>query len=148
MNKIILILVLLIISVFSCKSKLEDFDPDLDERILSQKGIEAIDDDDYELALLYFQAIIDNPPHGTDANLWAKYEIANIYYKIEEYFTSLDLLDELIIEYDKPDADTYPAAPLILANIIKEKILVNEDYLKDLRRKQEKEAEEQVKSGS
>jgi tetratricopeptide (TPR) repeat protein len=141
-NKKTIILVLLIISLFSCKSKLDEFEADLDEKILSQRGIEAIDEDNYKLALLYFQAIINNPPHDTEANLWAKYETANIYYKTEEYFTSLDLLDELILEYDKPEADTYPAAPLILANIIKEKILVNEDYLKELRRKEKKEEKE------
>lgn len=127
--------------MFSCKSKLEEFDPSLDEKILSQRGIEAIDEDDYELALLYFEAIIDNPPHDTDANLWAEYEIANLYYKMEEYFTSLDLLDQLILKYDNPEAGTYPEAPLVLANIIKEKILVNEDYLKELRRKEQEEAE-------
>jgi tetratricopeptide (TPR) repeat protein len=141
-NKKIIIFVLLIISLLSCKSKLDEFDANLDEKILSQRGIEAVDEDDYDLALMYFQAILDNPPHDKDANLWAKYEIANIYYKMEEYFKSLDLLDELIMEYDNPDSDTYPAAPLILANIIKEKILVNEDYLKDLRKKEEEEAEE------
>jgi len=120
---------------------MNSFDPDLDERILAQRGVEAIDEDNYELALLYYQAIIDNPPDDINANLWSSYEIANIYYKMEEYFISLELLDALILEYENPNADGYPQAPLVLANLIKEKIFINEDYLKELSRKQDDEPE-------
>ncbi len=145
MQRNILILILLItifITVLiSCKSKIDSFDPGLDERILAQRGTEAIDDDNFKLALLYFKAIIDNPPDNSDKNIWASYEIANIHYKMEEYITSLELLDAIILEYQKEEAVLYPEAPLILANIIKEKILINEDYLKDIRRLQKNEEE-------
>ena len=140
MQRAILILVLLITVLISCKSRTDNFDPDLDEKILAQRGTEAIDNDNFKLALLYFQAIIDNPPDNTDANIWSSYEIANIYYKMEEYIASLELLDAIILEYQKEEAVLYPEAPLVLAKLIKEKILINEDYLKDIRRLQKDEA--------
>ena len=138
-KKFILFILILLVTI-SCRSNIDPFEEDLEKEIYFQRGIEAMDRDNYKLALSYYQAAQQKFPDDTYTNVWATYEIANIYYKMKKYENSLELLDGLILLYEEDTAGVYPPAPLILARIVKDKITEKMKTKKDRR---EEEAEEE-----
>jgi outer membrane protein assembly factor BamD (BamD/ComL family) len=85
-----------------------------------QKAQDASGADDYELALAYYDAFRAAYPDDRDRNLWAAYESAFLWYKLEKYDTALALIDGLLDRYAKEK--DLPAAPRVLAEKVKEKI--------------------------
>ena len=85
-----------------------------------QRAQEATAQQDYGLALRWYAAFrerfADDPsPEQITRLLWAEYETAFLYHKMNDDATALRLLRELVSRYQQPNAADYPAGPRVLA---------------------------------
>jgi outer membrane protein assembly factor BamD (BamD/ComL family) len=85
-----------------------------------QKAQDASEAGDYRLALAYYDAFRASYPGDRDRNLWADYETAFLWYKLENYDTALRMIDGLLDLYAKDKE--LPAGPKVLAEKVKVKI--------------------------
>lgn len=123
--------------ILSCRSQVDPYTSDLTSKEYFQRGIEASDNNNYKLALQYYDAYLKKfpwQPEDTEnldllnGNLWASYEIAFSYYKMKKDSTAIGLFEELLERYatlqqrDDIDSNTIPQGPLILSELILEKI--------------------------
>jgi outer membrane protein assembly factor BamD (BamD/ComL family) len=102
----------------SCQTSVDPLNPELSSRELFQRAIEASDSGNYRLALRYYAAFQERFPEDVPGNLWAKYEIAFIHYKMSEKEMALELLERLLERYEQEGAEgvsILPQAPRILA---------------------------------
>ena len=121
----------------SCGSQADPYALDITSKEYFQRGIEASDKNNYKLALQYYDAYLKKypwQPEDTEniellsGNLWASYEIAFAYYKMKKDRTAVELLEELLDRYDALqqrediDPNTIPQGPLILGELVLEKI--------------------------
>lgn len=121
----------------SCRSQVDPYALDLTPKEYFQRGIEATDNNNYKLALQYYDAYLKKyswQPEDTEnidllnGNLWASYEIAFSYYKMKKDSTAVGLFEELLDRYDAfqqredIDPNTIPQGPLILSELVLEKI--------------------------
>jgi outer membrane protein assembly factor BamD (BamD/ComL family) len=99
----------------SCATAPVVIPPDLDAKALVQRAQEASDASKYELAVRYYQALIDN--YGLDpANLvTGEYEIAFIAYKQGKTEKAKELFTALLARYDGPGAAALPPLYKVLA---------------------------------
>ncbi|MDR2447376.1 MAG: tetratricopeptide repeat protein [Treponema sp.] len=95
---------------------------------LIQLGQEASDKNKYDLAIQYYQAVIDRFPTQIDSVCGAEYEIAFIHYKQKKYDVARQRLNALLARYDEPDAELLPGEYKILANIALDKMTVDKDH--------------------
>ncbi|MDC7228063.1 MAG: tetratricopeptide repeat protein [Spirochaetales bacterium] len=71
--------------------------------------------EDYETALLYYNTFIERYPNETLLVIEAEYEIALLYYKMEDNETALRLFNGIINKYNQPEAAMLPAWPEVLS---------------------------------
>ena len=86
-----------------------------------QKAQDASEAGDYELALAYYDAFRAAYPDDRDRNVWATYETALLWYKLDKYDTALGIINGLLDRYAKEK--DLPAAPKILSEKIKMKAI-------------------------
>ncbi|MDR0707741.1 MAG: tetratricopeptide repeat protein [Treponema sp.] len=94
---------------------------------LIQLGQEASDKNKYDLAIQYYQAVIDRFPTQIDSVCGAEYEIAFIYYKQKRYDAARQGLNALLARYDEPDAELLPGEYKTLATITLDKMTADKD---------------------
>ena len=70
---------------------------------------------DYEKALLYYNTFIERYPDKPLLLIEAEYEIALLYYKMEDNETALKLFNGILEKYDGPEAAVLPAWPEVLS---------------------------------
>jgi outer membrane protein assembly factor BamD (BamD/ComL family) len=89
---------------------------------LIQYGQEAMDRNRYELALAYYEHILERFPGSDYAICAAEYEIAFIHYKQKKYDLAKTEFQALLERYNTPDEELLPAQFKILTNIVLEQI--------------------------
>jgi outer membrane protein assembly factor BamD (BamD/ComL family) len=86
-----------------------------------QKAQEATDAGRYALAMRYYQDFRKEYPNDVERDLWAQYEIAFLYYKMQNYKAALEQFDALLAHYATGSQDL-PQGPRILAEKIEAEI--------------------------
>jgi outer membrane protein assembly factor BamD (BamD/ComL family) len=112
--------IFLVSSLFfvSCISKPPTIPLDANAEKLIQLAQEEYDKNRYDNAMEYYRAVIDMYPSRIDSICAAEYEIAFIHYKQKKYGEAKKELDQLLIRYEHPEAETYPIQYKILAGIV------------------------------
>ena len=132
-----LFFLVLLVLVPSCRSQVDPYALELAPKEYFQRGIEASDKNNYRLALKYYDAYLQRypwQPEDTEnlellnSNLWAKYEIAFAYYKMNKDRTSVELFEDLLDFYESLqerediDSNLITQGPQILSGLVLEKI--------------------------
>ncbi|MCI1209382.1 MAG: tetratricopeptide repeat protein [Treponema sp.] len=112
--------------IFACKSAPVQIPADKTAAELIQDGQDAYTAGNYEAALQYYQAVIDR--FGTDTAIYveARYEIAHLYMKKEEYRKAEPILNEIKEIFYTTQPGILPAAYDKLAEIELAKIPASE----------------------
>jgi tetratricopeptide (TPR) repeat protein len=93
---------------------------------LIQRGQEASDRNRYNVALQYYQALLDRNPTSIDLICAAEYEIAFIHYKQKKYTEARGEFNVLLARYETPDAELLPQQFKKLSNIVLERMAEKE----------------------
>lgn len=121
--RIILVLLLFMLTL-SCQTTLESIPEDLTPSEFFQKAQEAVvERNDYETALKYYQAFLERFPDDVQKTVEAEYEIAFIYYKLENFDSARSGFDALLAKYAADGSEILPQWPRILS----EKVLTRMD---------------------
>jgi outer membrane protein assembly factor BamD (BamD/ComL family) len=96
---------------------------------LIQRAQEASDKNRYNLALQYYEVLLERNRTNIDLVCTAEYEIAFIYYKQKKYSQAKEGFNALLERYDTPDGDMLPPQFKRLANIVLERISEKEKPL-------------------
>lgn len=104
----------------SCVTEVPEVAADLTPAEYFQRAQEATARQAYQLALRWYAAFrqryADDPSAEQTARLlWAEYETAFLYHKMDDDETALRLLRQLVRRYELPAAADYPPGPRILA---------------------------------
>jgi TolA-binding protein len=105
----------------SCSSAPPEIPDGLSQPEFFHKAQEAKDAGKYETALAYYREFITRYPEDIPHITAAEYEIAFIYYEMEDYSTSKRMFEDLINEYSASSQER-PERFLILSEKILEKI--------------------------
>jgi len=97
---------------------------------LIQRAQEASDRNRYNVALQYYQALLERNSTNIDLVCTAEYEIAFIYYKQKKYGQAKEGFNSLLERYDAPDGDMLPPQFRRLSTIVLERIREKETPLK------------------
>lgn len=84
-----------------------------------QRAQDASGAGNYALAIRYYTAYRDSHPDNKDRDIWALYEIAFNYHKMGKTTKAIEILDQLLKQY-QTEGNTLPPAPRILAQKLKE----------------------------
>ncbi len=105
----------LVLALASCASAPEAVPPDLDASTLVQRAQEAADDDKWDTAILYYEALKER--FGADPALLAAslYEIAFVEYKRGNTDEARRLFTELLALYAGAPPGAYPDRFRVLA---------------------------------
>lgn len=113
----------IVFTLCACATSVKSIPEDLAPIEYFQKAQQAVASwDDYKTALLYYQTFIERYPEDANRVVEAEYEIAFLYYKMEEYDTAEKLFNELIRKYKSAGSDTLPQWPYSLAEKMLSKI--------------------------
>jgi outer membrane protein assembly factor BamD (BamD/ComL family) len=92
---------------------------------LVQRAQEASDRNRYNIALQYYEAVLQRFPYNSEYVCTAEYEIAFIHYKQKRYDQSRREFNALLERYNTPDEELLPPQFKVLAR----KILQNIDEI-------------------
>jgi outer membrane protein assembly factor BamD (BamD/ComL family) len=124
----------LLLALVSCRSQVDPYELDLEQKGYFQGAIEAYDQGNYKLAIRYYQAFQAKFPDDLFGNLWASYEIAFCTYKMRKFDVAGQLFVELLDHYEELDKqaeeqaeenidrEPFPQGPRILAEKVLAKI--------------------------
>jgi outer membrane protein assembly factor BamD (BamD/ComL family) len=116
--------------IAACATSYVYIPADLSPSEIIQRAQEASDRNRYNVALQYYEALLERNPTNTDLVCTAEYQIAFIHYKQKKYPQARDLFDALLERYDAPGGEYLPPAYRILAR----KVLVQIDEKENPRR--------------
>jgi len=117
-----LLICLLLMVTYSCRSGPIHIEDDLSPMELIQKAQEASDRNRLNDAIQFYQAIIDRFPSDIDSICAAEYEIAFIHYKQGNYDIAKEGFNNLLARYNEPDAALLPQQFRVLSNIVLERM--------------------------
>jgi outer membrane protein assembly factor BamD (BamD/ComL family) len=100
--------------LLSCQSVPTEIPDDLTQVELIQSAQEAADQENWEAAIAYYQAIVDRFPQDRPGTATALYEIAFIHYKTGDTEAAQSEFEQLLGMYDF-EANLLPEWPKILA---------------------------------
>jgi len=95
---------------------------DLSPAELIQRAQEASDRNRYNVALQYYEALLERNRNNIDLVITAEYEIAFIYYKQKKYQEARTGLNGVLEHYNTPDEVFLPQHFKRLAQIVLERI--------------------------
>ncbi len=116
-----------ILAIASCASGPEKIPSGLSAVDIFQRGQDASDRGDYQLAIRYYSLIATDHPDDINHLTWASYEIAFLYHKMGKDGEALVRINQLLDQY-KTEGDRLPPAPRVLASKLKTRL---EDALKN-----------------
>lgn len=87
-----------------------------------QKGQEATDRDRHNLAIHYYNLILERFPEDAASICMAEYEIALIHYKQNKLNTAKSEFENLLKRYEQIDSELLPQEYKILSGIVLKKI--------------------------
>jgi outer membrane protein assembly factor BamD (BamD/ComL family) len=118
------VLLVALLTLAGCRTSIDSIEQDLTPEQYFQKAIEATDNNNFRLAMAYYQSFLEKYPDDLARNLWASYEVAFLHYKMGNESRALELFDELIARYEEADEEAgWPQGPLVLAVKVKGNIL-------------------------
>ncbi|MFW6344306.1 MAG: tetratricopeptide repeat protein [Sediminispirochaetaceae bacterium] len=113
----------------SCASEPDEIPTDLQAIEYFQKAQEAAsEDNNYSLAIRYYNTFIDRHPEDIQKIIEAKYEIAFLHYKQGKHEQAKKEFNELLQNYEGDSANVLPAWPRVLAQKVLEKIEEGDEY--------------------
>jgi outer membrane protein assembly factor BamD (BamD/ComL family) len=110
----LLLVAAIVVLVAACSSGPVEIEEGLSPAEYFQRAQEASDESHYQLALDYYEKFLQDYPEEVDRNLWAKYEIALLYYKMGNNKTALERFEALLQEYEDSEEEL-TEGPKILA---------------------------------
>jgi len=115
------LIALAVVALAACQTVPTEIDEDLTQAELIQRAQEAADQENWEAAIAYYEAIADRFPDDRTAVATARYEIAFIEYKRGNLEAAETGFTELLAMYDFQGAQL-PSWPRVLANKLLEEI--------------------------
>ena len=115
LNYSILIVLLFLGFLTSCRSIPKSIPEDLPTAKYFQKGQEAAIQGYYEEALFYYHTFLERHPDQLQKVVEAEYEIAFIHYKSKNFDTAQKLFEAILEKYAQSESDILPAWPEILS---------------------------------
>lgn len=113
----------------SCASEPDEIPTDLQSIEYFQKAQEAAsEDNNYSLAIRYYNTFIERHPEDIQRIVEAKYEIAFLHYKQGKHEQAKKQFNELLQNYEGDSANVLPAWPRVLARKVLEKIEEGDQY--------------------
>jgi len=109
----------LAIVLLSCSTVPSEIDPELSQAELIQNAQEAVDEENYDAAIAYYQAVAERFPDDLEALATARYETAFIYYKRGDMERARAGFVELLGMYDM-HSEPIPEWPRVLATTLLE----------------------------
>jgi outer membrane protein assembly factor BamD (BamD/ComL family) len=117
MKRIHSLILLTVILLAACQSTDIEIDENMTPGEFFKEAQSASTDfKDYKKALLYYNTFIERYPNEPLLVIEAEYEIAMLYYKLNDHKTALRLFNGIIDRYQLPEAAILPAWPQILSN--------------------------------
>ncbi len=143
-----LILAGLSLLYMSCATEPATIPKNLTPAEFFQKAQDASEVGNYKLAMRYYEAFKKKYPDNLEKNLWADYEIAFLYHKMNNDEKAIELFDRLIEKYEKEGNEKWPKAPRILAEKVEENILKKKPQLKKSPESKQTDQADQTKGSS
>ena len=104
-----------------CSSIPDEIEEGLTPMEYFQRAQEASDAGRYELSMAYYEKFQEQYPEERDRNVWAEYEIALLYHKMDKDQIALERFEALLGRYESGEPDL-PEGPRILAEKVKARI--------------------------
>ncbi|MCL2193600.1 MAG: hypothetical protein FWB78_09425 [Treponema sp.] len=112
--------------LFSCAST-QNIPYDLSPEQLIQRAQEASDRNRFNLALQFYQALLDRNPHNLTWVVNAEYEIAFIHYRQRNFGVARAGLYALLERYEAPGGEFLPEKFRVLAHVVLGRIAEREN---------------------
>mgnify|MGYP001051782180 CR=1 FL=1 len=109
------------LALLSCQSVPTDIPEDLTQAELVQQAQESADQENWDAALAYYQAVLDRFPQDKVASVTAQYEMAFIEYKRGSTEVAEDGFQQVVAVYDF-ESESLPQWPRVLSERLLEKI--------------------------
>lgn len=94
----------------------EDIPDDLSQAEMFQSAQEAVDEENWEAALVYYKTFLERFPNDIANRAAAKYEVAFIYYRTGNLAAAEERFEALLQDYEDPAlVAELPQWPRILA---------------------------------
>ncbi len=114
----------MLLSLASCSTVPAEMDSVMKEEVFFKNAQGAMDENQYNVALYYYEVYLVRYPENHNKTIAAEYERALIYYKTKDYEYSQSLFTQILDKYESsPFAMMYPERYKILS----EKILAQID---------------------
>ena len=104
-----------------CSSVPDEIEEGLTPMEYFQRAQEASDAGRYTLSMAYYEKFQEQYPDERDRNVWAEYEIALLYHKMDKNKVALERFEALLARYESGEPDL-PEGPRILAEKVKSRI--------------------------
>jgi outer membrane protein assembly factor BamD (BamD/ComL family) len=105
----------------ACSSVPDEIEEGLSPMEYFQRAQEASDAGRYALSMAYYEKFQEQYPEERDRNVWAEYEIALLYHKMDKNKIALERFEALLARYESGEPDL-PEGPRILAEKVKSRI--------------------------
>lgn len=105
----------------ACSSVPDEIEEGLSPMEYFQRAQEASDAGRYALSMAYYEKFQEQYPEERDRNVWAEYEIALLYHKMDKNEVALERFEALLARYEAGEPDL-PEGPRILAEKVKSRI--------------------------
>jgi len=104
-----------------CSSVPDEIEEGLSPMEYFQRAQEASDGGRYALSMAYYEKFQQQYPEERDRNVWAEYEIALLYHKMDKNRIALERFEALLERYESGEPDL-PEGPRILAEKVKARV--------------------------
>ena len=104
-----------------CSSVPDEIEEGLTPMEYFQRAQEASDGGRYALSMAYYEKFQEQYPEERDRNVWAEYEIALLYHKMDKNRIALERFEALLKRYESGEPDL-PEGPRILAEKVKARV--------------------------
>jgi outer membrane protein assembly factor BamD (BamD/ComL family) len=122
----VFVTVISVLLISGCTSVAAAITDDTSPAELIQRAQEASDKNRYNLALQYYQAILERNASNIDLVCTAEYEIAFIHYKQKKYTQAKEEFRALLERYNTPDEELLPQQFKRLSHIVLEQMIEKE----------------------
>ena len=112
------LIALTIIFLFSSCATTVTIDEEMSPAEMIQRAHEAMDRNNYNIAIQYYQTLAERNPNNIDLIITSKYHLAFIHYKQKKYELAREGMNDVISYYDNPDAVFLPQHFKRLAQIV------------------------------
>ncbi len=114
----LLLIAAIVVLVAACSSGPVEIEEGLSPAEYFQRAQEASDESRYQLALDYYEKFQQDYPEEGDRNLWAKYEIALLYYKMGDRQIALERFEALLQEYEDSEEELTQGPKILTEKLI------------------------------